>query len=135
MVYAGTLSYYAQMIAKGKLTARSLDSSYELGGSSGVIGYKPHIDKLFGMPISLSTGGMSCDLINIQMVFTLDNNEDKYRQTNKSLGVIGSSLEHLVLEQLFATNGEQGFSAVKAIQVANQQEQKIITKPSSLNST
>jgi hypothetical protein len=127
MVYAGTLSYYAQMIAKGKLIARSLDSRYELGGSSGVIGYKPHIDKLFGMPISLSTGGMSCDLINIQMVSTLDNNEDKYRQTNKSLGVIGSSLEHLVLEQLFATNGEQGFSAVKAMQVANQQGQKIFT--------
>ncbi len=47
--------------------------------------------------------------------------------TNQSLGVIGSSLEHLVLEQLFATNGEQGFSAVKAIQVANQEGQKIFT--------
>jgi hypothetical protein len=37
MVYAGTLSYYAQMIAKGKLTAKSLDARFELAGSSGVI--------------------------------------------------------------------------------------------------
>ena len=61
------------------------------------------------------------------MVATLDRDREKYIQTNKSLGIIGSSLEHLVLEQLFATNGEEGFSAVKAIQVANQEGQKIFT--------
>ena len=127
MVYAGTLSYYAQMIAKGKLTARSLDSRFELAGSSGVIGYKPNVDKLFGMPIKLTAGGMSCDLIDTHMVETTHNEIAKHIQTNKSLGVIGSSLEHLVLEQLFATNGEQGFSAVKAMQVANQEGQKIFT--------
>ena len=100
---------------------------YELVGSSGVIGYKPNVDKLFGMPIKLTAGGMSCDLIDSQMVATLDRDREKYIQTNKSLGVIGSSLEHLVLEQLFAINAEQGFSAVKAIQVANQEGQKIFT--------
>ena len=100
---------------------------YELAGSSGVIGYKPNVDKLFGMPIKLTAGGMSCDLIDTHMVETTHNEIAKHIQTNKSLGVIGSSLEHLVLEQLFATNGEQGFSAVKAIQVANQEGQKIFT--------
>ena len=115
------------MIAKEKLTALSLDSRYELAGSSGVIGYKPNVDKLFGMPIKLTAGGMGCDLIDTNMVATLERDGEKYIQTNKSLGVIGSSLEHLVLEQLFATNGEQGFSAVKAIQVANQEGQKIFT--------
>jgi len=127
MVYAGTLSYYAQMIAKGKLSARALDSRYELAGSSGVIGYKPNVDKLFGMPIKLTAGGMSCDLIDTQQVANIANDHDKYVQTNQTLGVIGSSLEHLVLEQLFASNGEQGFSAVKAIEVANQEGQKIFT--------
>ena len=100
---------------------------YELAGSSGVIGYKLNVDKLFGMPIKLTAGGMSCDLIDSQMVETTHYEIDKHIQTNKSLGVIGSSLEHLVLEQLFATNSEQGFSAVKAIQVANQEGQKIFT--------
>ena len=100
---------------------------YELAGSSGVIGYKPNVDKLFGMPIKLTAGGMSCDLIDTHMVETTHNEIEKHIQTNKSLGVIGSSLEHLVLEQLFATNGEQGFSAVKAMQVANQEGQKIFT--------
>ena len=45
MVYAATLSYYAQMIAQGKMATRPLNTEFELVGSSGIIGYKPKLDR------------------------------------------------------------------------------------------
>ena len=128
MVYAASLSYYAQMIAQGKMALRPLKAHYELVSSSGVIGYKPTVYKLYGMPVSLQAGGMSCDLIDVEMVEQNSNDAQKRIQANKQLGIIGSSLEHLVLEQLFATDtNAEGFSAVKALQIANKQGQKIYT--------
>ena len=127
MVYAASLSYYAQMIAQGKMATRPLGTHYELVGSSGIIGYKPQVEKLFGMPIRLKAGGMSCDIIDAVMTEHSNNDQAKHVQANRQIGMIGSSLEHQVLEQLFAQNGEQGFSAVKAIQLANEQGQKIYT--------
>jgi len=128
MVYAATLSYYAQMIAQGKMATRPLNTEFELVGSSGIIGYKPKIAKRFGLPTGLSAGGMSCDLIDAHMAEQHNNDQTKHVQANQQLGLIGSSLEYQVLEQLFArdTNAE-GFSAVKAIQLANEQGQKIYT--------
>ena len=127
MVYAASLSYYAQMIAQGKMAVRPLKAYYELVGSSGIIGYKPKVEKLFGLPTRLTAGGMSCDLIDADMTEHSDNDHSKHVQANQQLGIIGSSLEHQVLEQLFAQHGEQGFSAVKAIQLANEEGQKIYT--------
>jgi len=128
MVYAASLSYYAQMIAQGKMAVRALDTHYELVGSSGIIGYKPQVEKLFGLPIRLKAGGMNCDLIDTEMTEQSNNDQKKHVQANQQLGIIGSSLEHQVLEQLFATDTQaEGFSAVKAIQLANEQGQKIYT--------
>jgi len=128
MVYAATLSYYAQMIAQGKMATRPLNTEFELVGSSGIIGYKPKIAKRFGLPTGLSAGGMNCDLIDAHMAEHKSNDQEKHVQANQQLGMIGSSLEHQVLEQLFATDtNAQGFSAVKAIQLANEQGQKIYT--------
>ena len=62
------------------------------------------------------------------MVQETDNDPVKRIQANQQIGIIGSSLEHQVLEQLFARDTEaEGFSAVKAIQLANLQGQKIYT--------
>ena len=128
MVYAATLSYYAQMIAQGKMALRPLKAHFELVGSSGIIGYKPQVEKFFGLPIRLKAGGMSCDLIDADMTEHSNNDHTKHVQANQQIGMIGSSLEHQVLEQLFATDtNAEGFSAVKAIQLANEQGQKIYT--------
>jgi len=127
MLYAASLSYYAQLIAQAKMATRPLGAHYELAGSSGIIGYKPKIANRFGVPTGLSAGGMNCDLIDRDMVQETDNDPGKRIQANQQIGIIGSSLEHQVLEQLFATHGEQAFSAVKAIQLANLQGQKIYT--------
>lgn len=127
MVYAATLSYYAQMIAQGKMATRPLKTNFEVVGSSGIIGYKPKIAKRFGLPTGITAGGMSCDIVDAHMADQSSGDQDIVIQANQQLGMIGSSLEHLVLEQLFAQNGEQGFSAVKAIQLASQEGQKIFT--------
>ncbi|HIP14503.1 MAG TPA: hypothetical protein EYG74_03330 [Sulfurimonas autotrophica] len=64
----------------------------------------------------------------ISMTEHSDNDQAKHAQANRQIGMIGSSLEHQVLEQLFATDtNAEGFSAVKAIQLANEQGQKIYT--------
>ena len=59
----------------------------------------------------------------IHLVVKLIMTYTKHIQANRQLGMIGSALE-----QLFATDTKaEGFSAVKAIQLANAQGQKIFT--------
>jgi len=90
------------------MATRPLKTNFELVGSSGIIGYKPQITKRFGLPTGLSAGGMSCDIVDTHMVDNSSNDQTKAVQANQQLGMIGSSLEHLVLEQLFATDTSAG---------------------------
>ncbi len=78
----------------------------------------------FGIPISVSSGGLAMDADRLlALVKALDGNADKPKQFFLSSGMNSSTLEHSVSEQLFSTpdNPAQGISAVKALQIANDQ--------------
>jgi len=82
------------------------------------------------MPISVSGGGFVMDVDrNVNIVSVLDGSNDKHLQFMRTSGMHSSALEHSVPEQMFSTpeNPVQGISAVKALQIANNQGIPIYT--------
>ncbi len=84
----------------------------------------------FGIPISVSSGGLAMDADRLySVVKSLDGNTEKPKQYFLSSGANGSALEHSIPEQLFSRpdNPAEGISAVKALQIANEQGIPIYT--------
>ncbi|MEW6054895.1 MAG: hypothetical protein AB1552_14120 [Nitrospirota bacterium] len=84
----------------------------------------------FGIPISVSSGGLAMDADRLMtLVKSLDGNTEKPKQFFLASGMNSSAFEHSVPEQLFSTpeNPAQGISAVKALQLANDQGITIYT--------
>ncbi len=82
----------------------------------------------FGYPISISAGGVTLDIpLN---VVTASNSNNQQEEINFKLqaGIIASALEHVTPEQLFntnPTNPPNAFSAVKGLQLAAAEGQRI----------
>jgi hypothetical protein len=127
-MYAGTLSYFAQLQAQYELSALSSKAKTGLLAAKGIFGYEPKITYLFGLPRTISSGGIHLDIETTRVVRALDNDQQKTIDFAIQTGPIGSALEHQVPEQMFntdQTNPTQGVSTVKALQLANAQGQQI----------
>lgn len=88
------------------------------------------VTTFFGTPMSVSPGGLAMDADRlINNVKALDGDKQKAIQFNLNSGSNSSALEHSVPEQMFSTpdNPAQGISAVKALQIANDQGIPIYT--------
>ena len=88
------------------------------------------VNSFFGIPLSASSGGLAMDVDRLMtLVKALDGNTAKAKQFFLSSGMNGSAFEHSVPEQMFSTpeNPAQGISAVKALQIANDQGIPIYT--------
>ena len=128
MMYAGTLSYFAQLQAQSQLAALASKVKTGLIASKGIFGYEPKITYLFGLPRTISSGGIHLDIEYTTVGRALDNSQQKTIDYAIQTGPIGSALEHQVPEQLFNTdpnNPTQAISTVKALQLANAQGQQI----------
>lgn len=78
----------------------------------------------------MSTGGINVDLADLSATEALDGSYDTNKNYRSQSGMLGSSLEHMIPEQMFnsvSTNPVQGVSTMKALQLANTQGQKIYT--------
>jgi len=62
MMYAGTLSYFAQLQAQYELSALASKAKTGLLAAKGIFGYEPKVDYLFGLPRSISSGGIHLDI-------------------------------------------------------------------------
>ena len=127
-MYAGTLSYFAQLQAQHQLSALASKVKTGLIASKGIFGYEPKITYLFGLPRTISSGGIHLDIESTHALRSLDNDQKHTIDTAIQIGPIGSALEHQVPEQMFNTdpaNPTQAISTVKALQLANQQGQQI----------
>ncbi|WP_428738391.1 hypothetical protein, partial [Sulfurimonas sp.] len=94
----------------------------------GIFGYEPKITYLFGLPRTISSGGIHLDIEYTTVGRALNNDNQKTIDYAIQTGPIGSALEHQVPEQMFNTdpnNPTQAISTVKALQLANQQGQQI----------
>ena len=128
MMYAGTLSYFAQLQAQSEIAGLSAKAVTRLVASNGVFGYEPQVNYLFGVARSISQGGIVLDIPMNSVTQSLDGNQDNSARFLMQIGTTASALEHQVPEQMFntdPTNPTQAISAVKALQLANQEGQKI----------
>ena len=128
MMYAGTLSYFAQLQAQSEIAGLASKAVSRLVASNGIFGYEPKVTYIFGMPQSISEGGIHLDIPMNMVGQSLDGNQEKTIQHIIQVGTTMSALEHQVPEQMFntdPTNPVEAISAVKALQIANSQGQKI----------
>jgi hypothetical protein len=128
MFHAGLLSYFGQYQALGSLRARSQDFHFQLTTSAGTFGYVPTVTYFFGIPRSITPGGVLMDLDRVAHISSTDGQGlQATAALNFQLGALASALEHAVPEQLFLPEGStgEGVSAVRALQKAIAMGQRV----------
>ena len=99
---AGGLGYYAQLLSLSYISGLKAKGYYQLAAGYGTIGYEPEVNTFFGQPRSISTGGVAFDIPMINIVANQEGNAEKAKQFNLQVGTLGSALEHITPEQMFA---------------------------------
>ena len=128
MFHAGTLGYFAEYSTLAQLMAQQQGSHMQLAPSVGTYGYVPKVNYFFGFPRSIEPGGVEMDLDRVANATNVDGKGDEAGfNLTFQLGALSSALEHSIPEQMFVTeeNPGEGVSAVKALQKANAQGQRI----------
>lgn len=130
MLYATISSYFAELDTNDDITARTMGMIRYRATSIGMFSLSLSTNDFFGVPVSASPRGMMMDVDRImQTVFSKDGDMTKVKQYMLLSGSKSSELEHSVPERLLSTpnNPVQGISAVKALQLANDQGIPIYT--------
>jgi transglutaminase-like putative cysteine protease len=126
---ASVLSYYAQYIASGYIAGLQQSAHHMLAAGLGSFGYEPNVATFFGVPTSMSSGGINLNIPIVNIVAYDAGNASMQQAFNTELGMVASSLESAVPEQTFDTSIAgtvmSGISAVKALALANAAGQQI----------
>ncbi|MBN2701233.1 MAG: hypothetical protein JXR29_07270 [Methylothermaceae bacterium] len=127
MFHAGGLGYYAQLTALSHILGLQTGGHSTLAAGTGTFGYEPNVDYFFGSPRNLKPGGVVFDIPLVKISATDDGDAERQRQFTLQTGILSSALEHAVPEQMFVNDQNPGeaISAVKALQKANAQGQRI----------
>jgi len=115
-------------MALGHIASLAQSARYNLGAGYGSLGYEPEVFYFFGFPRAIEPGGVAVNVWVASIYEPLNGDKQKRTDGQLQLGILGSALEHAVPEQLFTTdpnNPPQGVSAVKALQLAQQQGQRL----------
>ena len=130
LLYTTVLSYFAELDTMDYVSAKTMGVLASRLPSAGRFFNALSIDYMWGTPVSASAGGLSMDIGLIRkLVKVPDGTKDKQIQFMLTSGLNSSVLEHYVPEMLLSTanNSVQGISAVKALQMANDQMIPIYT--------
>ncbi len=127
MFQAGIMGYFGQFAALAHLASQPQKSRNNLPYGYGSFGYEPNVDTFFGIPRAITPGGIA---VNVRLGWVMESRDGDTTQRvglNLQTGMLSSALEHAVPEQMFstATQPAQGVSAVKALQIASAQGQRI----------
>jgi len=116
------LGYFYELDTFNRVIAKMLGTKNIRFPSEAMVSFEMNISYLFGTPISASFSGMGID-IDRDVEAVISTTQDKSNEKNYMIlsGMIGSGLEHGVLEQIFSTKEKPayGISAVKILKVAN----------------
>ncbi len=127
-LYAGGLAYFSKYQIVKTLLQRQSSIAHEMLSSAGTYGYVPKVNYLFGLPSTISLGGIEMDL-DAFAVFTTSLDGDNTSKIDYifKVGLLSSALEHSIPEEMYTdslTPGE-AVSAVKALQIANGSGQRV----------
>ncbi len=127
LFYAGGLGYFAQYNGLSHIAALQAQGNHKLEFGYGSYGYEPNQDVFFGIPRGIKTGGAAFNIRFGNTVELKQGGAEQRAQFRFQTGLISSALEHAVPEQMFSDPDDptDGVSAVKALQLAAQQGQKI----------
>ena len=130
LLYTTALAYHAELGARDYTAAKTMGVNAITLPSETIFATKLKVLYLWGIPRIISPGGLNMDADYLmQVVKAKDGNNDIAKQYMLNSGMTSSALEHSVPEQLFSTVGSvaEGISAVKALQIANDQGIPIYT--------
>ena len=130
MFQAGTLGYFAQYLALSHIAGLQQGAFHNLGAGLGSVGYEPNVDYFFGFPRAIEAGGVALNIPIVNITGTSAPDAVQKKDFTLQIGVLSSTLEHGVPEQMFDdadpnTPAPDAFSAVKALQKAAAQGQRI----------
>lgn len=129
-LYATILSYMALNNLQDNIQSKSAGMISYRGPSYGL--FKTDVTPLYwyGIPRNVELGGLTMD-VDLMMNYQVEESNDyeKFLAYNQAQGARMSAMEHLVPEQMFSTeeNPANGISAVKALQIAGAEGQRIWT--------
>ncbi len=128
MFHSGTLGYWGQYVALAHVASLSQSGKHNLVAGFGSLGYEPNVDYFFGFPRAITPGGVAVNVWVADINATSDGTVDARKNIRLQIGMLSSALEHIVPEQILAattTADTHGISAVKALQLAASQGQRI----------
>jgi hypothetical protein len=122
---SGILSYFAQYAAGAYLAGLGQGGHHSLAAGLGSLGYEVNVDMTFGIPRSVSSGGIVLNIPIVSAVRQDSEDPSLTRSYTTQIGIMSSALESAVPEQLFAATGGTAISAVEALSLANSAGQDI----------
>lgn len=126
----GALNYLAASDMQDQITARAAGTVVYRQPSYGSLSSTLSTKYSWGIPKSVEASGVTIDMDYITSnVVSKNNDAQKIRMFRLAAGNRMSANEHLVLEKMFGNSDQaaKGISAVRALQVATQQGQRIYT--------
>jgi uncharacterized protein YeaC (DUF1315 family) len=110
-------AYFAQLDGINSAIASSMNVSAVRQVSEAMTGYQPTVKYMFGVPVEVSGGSFYIDVDHdVVGVTSLDNNRENEIAYMLNSGVVGSSMEHVIHEQIFKV---PSVSSIKIITEAN----------------
>lgn len=122
ILYSTALTYYAQLDVMNFVQAATMGMASARYPSEAIFSSDVAVNMFFGIPRSVSSGGLVMDVDrNVSVNKALNGDEAAKVQYLLATGMNSSALEHAVPEQLFSTPAApvEGVSAVKALNIAN----------------
>ncbi len=130
LLYSTILSYFALNNFQDELTARAANMVSFKAPSYGLFKTNLKPQYWFGVPRNVVIDGLVMDVDHIEhQVVERNNDQERWKAYNRANGARMSAMEHMVPELMFSTEESpaHGISAVKAIQIAAAEGQKIWT--------
>jgi hypothetical protein len=130
ILFATAMQYYYQFDWMNEVQAQMVGVKALRWPSEAIFASAMKVNLLYGIPHTVAGGGLAMDVDrSLNVVASLDGEKNKSTQFMQASGTNGSLLEHAVPEKMFSTpeSPAQGISAVKALQIANDQGIPIYT--------
>jgi hypothetical protein len=130
LLYTTAVSYYVEYDMIDQMQAKMMGVVIARVPSEAVFSVSMNVSYMFGAATNVSVAGLKMDVQrNLELIGAVDGNGNNVVQYMLASGQNSSILESSVPEQLFSTpdNPVQGISAIKAIQIANDEGIPIYT--------
>jgi len=130
MLYSTILGYFALNDMQDRVGERQANSVGYRAPSYGLFKTSLQPQYWFGLPRDVKASGLTMDVDHMSSIrVDKDNNRERWVALNRAQGARMSAMEHLVPEEMYSTddNPAHGISAVKALQLAAAEGQKIWT--------